>query len=64
MAKVVKQKMYKVKVTQIITVHKSFKAWKPEQALEMAKDDYWDMPPMKAKYLVTHMPMNAEVEEK
>ena len=53
MAKVAKQKMYKVKVTQIITVHKSFKAWKPEQALEMAKDDYWDMPPM-----------NAEVEEK
>ena len=36
MAKVAKQKMYKVKVTQIITVHKSFKAWKPEQALEMA----------------------------
>jgi len=29
----------------------------------MAKEDYWDMPPMKAKHIILHMPMTAEVEE-
>ena len=63
MANVTKQKRYNVTVTQTITIQKKFTAWRPEQALEMAKEDYWDMPPMKAKHLVTHMPMTAEVEE-
>ncbi len=63
MANVTKQKRYNVTVTQIITIQKKFTAWKPEQALEMAKEDYWDMPPMKAKHIILHMPMTAEVEE-
>jgi len=63
MAKVVKPKKYNVTIKQTITIQRKFTAWKPEQALEMAKEDYWDMPPMKAKHLITHMPMTAEVKE-
>jgi hypothetical protein len=63
MAKVIKPKRYNVTINQTITIQKKFTAWKPEQALEMAKEDYWDMPPMKAKHIILHMPMTAEVEE-
>jgi len=63
MANVTKQKKYNVTINQTITIQKKFTAWKPEQALEMAKEDYWDMPPMKAKHIILHMPMTAEVEE-
>jgi hypothetical protein len=63
MANITKQKKYNVTINQTITIQKKFTAWKPEQALEMAKEDYWDMPPMKAKHIILHMPMTAEVEE-
>tara|TARA_R100001443_G_scaffold21655_1_gene33907 strand:- start:19040 stop:19234 length:195 start_codon:yes stop_codon:yes gene_type:complete len=63
MVKVIKPKKYNVTINQTITIQKKFTAWKPEQALEMAKEDYWDMPPMKAKHIILHMPMTAEVEE-